>query len=909
MKNKKKLSFIVSSICVLVLLIGLFAVVSSASEPVSKYTYMDVTGSYANVALNKTHTVLKSTAMDDVVKNKMNTAGAGVEYTLGMTVNKTIDGNINYNDTTLRAFVPSNKMDSNAGYGVLIRFTNTGFFFMPNWANNSWTNYNGYTGPNNTGYKISANVYIDDAAVRAKLNGNGETIKVVLGCKVHEIVNGVTVVEYSISLDGKAATSIYVPINTPVNSYKENATTASFTDCSNNVSGGGLRFTTWGVKVGSTTINTNDDRYSVVLSDLGTATLSPVADTNKGTLLINGKTSDVNVKVTATATITPKSSYDLAGLMVGSKFIPAPAAVDGVYTITVAPSQIGTNLVKAMYVKKADMLDYGNDPSTTTGKGQGNKLVMIADETKAAHNTEFTMKVTFTDDPSKTSRLNMVQIGAFLQGAKEAGSNYMGSTNTWVNNPYTAEYGFITRICDNVIYLCTCYGRVDAESGQIREAHLDNGYFSGDKSGYGWARYDTKLSYGDTIDLGLGEIQIDANNIIYYVRLNGEVILSVPVDLSKKLTMTTQNGYVLENSQNHVGNRVTYSPGDAEIVTISSDKSKVDNTAVDFMDVISTLPAGSWASVPEQYYVSLNGSRVNSVIGGRNYVLEAGITESAPKLGQDVGLHYTALVKTSYGTPVLSYVYGGQSDDITGKSLGVQGEYTAYEFVVDIFPQDMNENISATLKAGDVELCKMSSVSMQSHCRKLLDKIAAGEVADNGLKQLLISVLYYGDAAQKYFDGVQTPNCTAVLSDAEKALYSASAAGANSILEGVNLKGFTWKEATLLLQDHPVVRFYFDTEWKDVTVKVSFDGKEYNYGEDDIKNWDLTWYFDFDELMPTDFDKEIKVTVYKGDKALDAVVVYSVNTYICNQKDTQDLGEILAALYTYGVAAENYYAN
>lgn len=919
MKNKKKLRYVVSCVCVLVLLLGLFAVVSSAAESVTKYNYMDVTGSYTTTALNKTHTNLPSVSMDEALLSKLDTEGAGVEYTFGMTINKTIDGTIDYGDTAIRAFIPSDKVTTPRGYGVLFRFWNNRFYFMPNWvpsadglggSSDCWTAYNGYTGPNNTGYKTSASVSITDADLTAKLNGNGETIQIVMGCKVYDIeADGTVVIEYSVSIDGKYATSIYVPVNKVVASYEAGKDTAKFAACYNTVAGGSMRFTTWSVKIGGAELSQNDNRYSVILSDIRPVTLVPEVDTSKGTMLINNQTGNVTVSGPATATVTPKTGYDVAGLMVGSQFIPAPADVGGTYTFNVTPKETGDITVKAMFVKKADMLDYGANASVTAEKGKGAKAVMIADESSAAHNTEFDMKVTFTDDPSTDFDLKMVQIGAFLQAAKADGSNYSGDAKTWASNPYTPEYGFLVKLSHNVIYLCTNYGRIDGDV--IKGAQLDATYFSGSNSGYGWAKklFDTPLAYGDTIELGLGEIQVDENNIIYYIRMNGEVILSVPVDLSKKLTVTSTGGYKVENSQNHVGNRVAFTSGDAEIVTISSNKTKVDNTTIDFMDVIGTLPVGSWATVPEQYYLSQNGNRVSTVTGGSNYVLEAAITETAPKLGQDISLYYTAVVKTSYGTPVLSYVYGGQSNEITGKSLSVQGDYTTYEFAVDIFPQDMSENISATLKAGGTELCKMSSFSMQSYCRKLLDKIEAGQVADNGLKQLLISVLYYGDAAQKYFDGVKTPNCTAVLTDAEKALYSASVDGANSVLEGVNLQGFTWKEATLLLQDHPIVRFYFDTEWTDVTIKVNFDGKEYSYGKEDIKNWGFTWYFDFDELKPTDFDKEIKVTVYKGDKELDALVNYSANTYIYNQKNTEGLGEILAALYTYGVAAENYYAN
>ena len=848
MKNKKKLSYIVSCICVLAMLVGVFAMLSSAAEPITKYNYFDAAGVASNVYTRGKWSRVGAADADQKAVNALEKVGSGMEYTFGLSLNlENINGTPTYNDMSIQAFVP--ELTSlggalTAGYGVRLSLmiTSAGVYqyqFYPRYANSesevgtkevTVSGTSGTSGANNTGLQAKVLQNITDANLKNKMAGNGEVINITIGFKTHAIEGDTVTVEYYMELDGIHQSSVYTKVNTATSYYK-NGTELVSNSAYNALAGGGLVFYSSGIKVGGATPTSS--QYNAVLSDVRQMTLVPEVDTDKGMMLINGQTGNVAVSGPATAVVTAKPGYDVAGIMAGTRFIPAPAAVNGAYTFSVTASEFGNVTIKPMFVKKADMLDYGTEGSITGEKGKGAQCVMIADDSDAAHNTEFDMKVTFTDNPNTSYDLKMVQIGAFLKG------------DGTVNSPYNPEYGFLVKLSNNVVYLCTYYGRT--VDGAWKDAQLDASYTGGSDSGYGWAKklFDTKLAYGDTIELGLGEIQVDENNIIYYIRLNGEVIVNVPIDLSKKLTI--ENKYVVD-SQNHVGNRVAFTPGDTEIVTISSNKTKVDSSAIDFTDIQNSLPAGTWASVPEQYFVSQNGERITAIIGGRDYKLEAAITETAPKLGQGIGLYYTAIVNNAYENPVLSYVYDGKTYEVSGKALGTKGDFTTYEFVINIFPQDVCDNVSATLKSGEVELCKMPSFSMQSYCRNLLDKIAAGEVADGGLRQLLISVLFYGDAAQRYFDGAEAPNCTAVLTDTEKALYSAAIGDINSVLAGANVKGFTWKEATLLLQDHPVVRFYFDTEWTDVTVKVNFDGKEYTYGIEDIKNWGTTWYFDFDEL-------------------------------------------------------------
>jgi hypothetical protein len=91
-----------------------------------------------------------------------------------------------------------------------------------------------------------------------------------------------------------------------------------------------------------------------------------------------------------------------------------------------------------------------------------------------------------------------------------------------------------------------------------------------------------------------------------------------------------------------------------------------------------------------------------------------------------------------------------------------------------------------------------------------------------------------------------------------------------------------------------------------IKIRVNLaDGNTLYLGETDITNELVDGIYKTAGIAPTDFDNVFNFTVKNGDETV-ATFALSVNDYISAKKDSESMGNLVKALYNYGVSAEIY---
>ncbi|MBQ7924141.1 MAG: metallophosphoesterase [Clostridia bacterium] len=308
-----------------------------------------------------------------------------------------------------------------------------------------------------------------------------------------------------------------------------------------------------------------------------------------------------------------------------------------------------------------------------------------------------------------------------------------------------------------------------------------------------------------------------------------------------------------------------------------------------------------------------------------------------------------------------TWTYGGETVELTGKSLGrVTEEYSfedpvtgatktssktfvKYAFNIDALrPQCMTDTITLDFyaKDGNGETLVHTTVSdwtMKSYLEGFVD----GDV-DTALEKLVVDLLDYGAAAQTYveYETDALANATYTTTVDETALVENVSNVTNvkmTNIDGENEVKFT--SATLTLRDKVMMRAKLvvadltDAETGEVTVSgatyaagltatVTIGGRVYDAvtGEEvtdgntaltTLKALSTNYLYLYD-IMPTQYDETVTFKVYKGD-TLVVTLTYSVHSYVANKYNEKDDSNndtanaaLTKALWAVGYSAEEY---
>ena len=199
--------------------------------------------------------------------------------------------------------------------------------------------------------------------------------------------------------------------------------------------------------------------------------------------------------------------------------------------------------------------------------------------------------------------------------------------------------------------------------------------------------------------------------------------------------------------------------------------------------------------------------------------------------------------------------------------------------------------------------------SVASYCYNMLAK-----TDDDGLRTLLVDLLNYGSAAQKYsgYNTASLPNSQ--LTEEQKNWGSGEELELGSVLstkyQTVKNAKATWKAAGLVLDNSVTMRFRFEAKSIDnLSVKVVAAGQEWYITEfESVVGKDGQYYAYFSGLSARQMRENVFVTVYEGDTRVSDTLRYSVETYAYNKQNDANtkLADLVKAMMRYGISAENY---
>lgn len=272
----------------------------------------------------------------------------------------------------------------------------------------------------------------------------------------------------------------------------------------------------------------------------------------------------------------------------------------------------------------------------------------------------------------------------------------------------------------------------------------------------------------------------------------------------------------------------------------------------------------------------------------------------------------SALLDTNgFEDPYVVFNFG--SKNVLVEATAAENGLYTFSFS-DISPQRMNDEVTATLYATcNGLLCKSASVSysVAEYCYNQLGKSEI--TSDAKVRTLLVDLLNYGAAAQKYRSyntgSLVNANLTAVQKSWATASLRPLGTVQNTNYKVISNPTVTWKGAGLVLEEAVVLRFKLATNSIDgLTLKVRRNNAAtVTIPSDKFVSTDGGYYVYYDGLDAGEMSETVYLTVYKNDTAVSNTLSYSIESYAYSKLGTGGaLTELLSAMIKYGDAAKAY---
>ena len=209
-----------------------------------------------------------------------------------------------------------------------------------------------------------------------------------------------------------------------------------------------------------------------------------------------------------------------------------------------------------------------------------------------------------------------------------------------------------------------------------------------------------------------------------------------------------------------------------------------------------------------------------------------------------------------------------------------------YVFVLEgINPQCMGDSIRAKLYYNETEVTSHGCEDGKEYSvEKNLLNLLAKHPDDAALVALIKDTLAYGEAASAYKDHQTMTGNTYTENSSNREIPDAT------VTPNGAFTGYT------------VV--FGQVNFIKVSVELA-DGYTLYLDGTDITSQLVGGIFKTDGIAPTEFDKKFSFEIKNGDTVVQTFAV-SVNDYIGAQKDSATMGNLVKALYNYGVSAEIY---
>ena len=267
-------------------------------------------------------------------------------------------------------------------------------------------------------------------------------------------------------------------------------------------------------------------------------------------------------------------------------------------------------------------------------------------------------------------------------------------------------------------------------------------------------------------------------------------------------------------------------------------------------------------------------------------------------LDADISLRYYVKLCDCYKDAKMIFTSSGIS---VKKAAYYDDESLEYVFTLDnIRPQTIGDLIDAELVVDGRVIAVKEGYSVLENCKKLLSKYPN----DEKMQYLVMALLNYCASVQNYKDyKVDEPVNAGYEMDLLRPGKS------DSVKEIINNDGEAVVDAA---------NISFETEVK-IFIKVlceyeptvTIDGVEVKagaQGDGEENSGSGLWVFYTDGISPDKFNDTIKFVITSNDPNTE--LLYSVNSYAYAKREVEStsMRNLSTALYTYGIAMENYLA-
>ena len=254
------------------------------------------------------------------------------------------------------------------------------------------------------------------------------------------------------------------------------------------------------------------------------------------------------------------------------------------------------------------------------------------------------------------------------------------------------------------------------------------------------------------------------------------------------------------------------------------------------------------------------------------------VLATLPVLAAETTLVGTDVTLTE-GFSLNFYIKADGNQTVTNATPVTKNGVDCYKLTVNLGAKNMGDALEAQLKNGSVSVGDAYTSSVKDYASRLL-----AITYDKATINLVSAMLNYGAAAQNYF-GYKT-NALVGTPVTDLSDLAAAVAPEASVVD----HGGIYIGASLVLEGDMLLRFYF----RGNGLNVTSDGKPLNVT-------DKSGYCYADVAVMPDKIAEC-VTVTCGD----TTVTYSALGYLKNKMHDESLSEMVASIYAYGIAAEEY---
>ena len=270
-----------------------------------------------------------------------------------------------------------------------------------------------------------------------------------------------------------------------------------------------------------------------------------------------------------------------------------------------------------------------------------------------------------------------------------------------------------------------------------------------------------------------------------------------------------------------------------------------------------------------------------------------------------------------YEEPYVVVTLNGEETIITDYT--VSGTNYVFKFS-KIYPQLIGENVSAVLHAKKGIADHYSAPytkSVKGYCENIFhfDHSKYGT-----LHTLLVNLLNYGEAAQKYLNFKTNQLCTRDLTEAQKG-WAITPADCDELQSVKNFHHdviadptVQFKAASLSLGSTVGIKMYFTTaDIDNTTIVATINGNEYNFSSEDfepVSGYSDRYCLTFNNLLANDMRKTVYFRGYQNGKLASDTATYSIESYVAaHTNDTgayANLAKLINAMYLYGEAAKAF---